>query len=212
LPSLEAVSTALASGVDCRESIGSFLPEILHQSPFVPHPLGFLRVSLGESAQGPLYLHCWPGHGGYLQSRDLRVHQHSVPLTSYLILGSILDVTYEWIDDSSGELQLLKQNRTADGPRMSKTNRAGSLAKVGARRISSGNAYSVSSDIFHESVVDWAEVVVTVCLFVGRSERHPLVVAPRNLLAAPDYAPTAVPMHEVADLRRRILAGLLASR
>lgn len=203
---LDAVSKAMLTGGDCRQPVQSLLNDRSGESRFIPHPLGFLRALLGESAQGLLYLHCWPSHDGYLQSRDLLVHQHSVPLTSYVIAGSILDITYDWLDEPEAPLQLFRQNRGAEGPRLTQSCRFGRLIEKSQRRICERQLYCISDTVFHQSVIDWSSLVATVCLFVGRSERYPLVVAPTSLKAPPVYSPGLVAEGDSRILYRRILA------
>ncbi len=209
---LELIGDGLVEGCFDPRFCDALIARLGNVSAVSTHPLGFLRWPLGACSRGLVYLHCWPGHNGYIQSPSLRIHQHSVAVTSFVIIGQLHDVAFDWIDDSAGDRRLLAQNRTGTGPRLLRTERIGGVVRRLDRFVQAGQHYTIPPDVFHETRIDWDTKVMTVAMFVGKSERPPLVAAPLFESGDREYQAVTIPLTMEEALRREACAGLLVRK
>lgn len=207
---VESIGRALFEARFDARVLDALIAEIAGDVVFEPHPLGFLRCRMGVCDYGIVYLHCWPGHDRYLQSQSLTIHQHSVTVVSYVIAGTIRDITYDWVENAMGSKRLLQQNRIPTGPRLASTVHVGDLVERQSRVIQAGQCYSIRQDRFHETIVDWKSNVATVAMFVGTSNRTPFAAAP--LLESNDrtYCPRALADGEAAAILSIVRSALLS--
>lgn len=208
-PSIEVVGEFVVGGGSRPKCVEALLACMSGAPAFAAHPLGFLRLALGNCSHGIVYLHVWPGHDRYLQSRDLAIHQHSVTVASYVILGSLKNVLFDWVENPSGRRRLLEQNRSQTGPRLIPTDRVGDVVMRQVRSVVAGQRYSVPQEHFHETVVDWGAMVVTAAVFIGTSARPPFVTAPLRESDARTYEVSGLPEGEVDSLLAIVRRTLL---
>jgi hypothetical protein len=166
------------------------------------HPLGFVHVSLLETAAGRLRLHLWPLEPFRPQQPAWTVHSHGWPLTSLVIHGQVHDERHAVTSASTGTHRLYETVYEHGSSLLAATSDTVDCWLESGKTWQAGEAYEILPAAFHASralapsaTVVWAGPTVSSPLVVGaidgprrvRYERHEL--APDELAAVLDSIP-----------------------
>jgi len=140
---------------DCncvRSSLRSYLLKYANKIIFKYHPLGFVSSILGSpSLNVNIRLHIW-NQIGSIQDFELQIHNHKFELCSYVLLGSITNITYDIQKekDALGRLYEIEYTDNASNMKQAKSNVK--IHELDRRTIIEGEFYSVLPGQFHQSI------------------------------------------------------------
>jgi hypothetical protein len=140
------------------------------------HPLGFLHVTLMDTADTSIRLHIWKPGERLVQEPAWLIHTHTFELTSMVLSGKLKNRVYSWTDDPiAGERRLYQTTYDDNSSSLIATDRVGKIQHESTSEISQGGQYTVPYGYFHQTEVVENQFTATIALtkkYLG----NPLVV------------------------------------
>jgi hypothetical protein len=166
------------------------------------HPLGFVHTQLESNDEYSVRLHIWPPGTRKAKSPDWQVHNHVFALTSRVLVGSVLNKTYDILDvDQRGAAKQLYEFKYSDaGSELLPMQRYVSVSCASTHRYEVGDIYNVPRGVFHESIVEGSQLVATLVKTDFSVAVAPLVLGELDLQGRRRYEYRRLPVDQ-ADLR-----------
>ena len=119
------------------------------------HPNKFYQAVVTLNNQ-PFRMHLFFKDQFHHESNTMTVHDHIFDLDSFVLSGAILNHEFDWIQDESGEYQLLHASigspNKADS-QLNSTSTFGRLCKLRSKKTTSGKFYSMKQGILHDLTI-----------------------------------------------------------
>lgn len=180
LPSLYEM---LNSGENA-DGIKVILKEYLKVSDLIngkKHPLGFYSFHLGQIDNDiNIRLHVWDNQGA-LQDTRLLIHNHIFNFKSLVLIGDIVNKTYNISKDNEGFGVLYKVSYSNNKSFLSKIDSGYSISLIDSVQVQSGEYYRVESTEFHESIKASNTLAATLLTTETVTRIEPLVYGQNDL-------------------------------
>lgn len=128
--------------------------EVLRRSPLSTapprlHPLNFVAMRISDEKGTSLRLHLWDQRFRFGQE-SFEIHDHSFDLDSYVVQGSVEQVTYEIEPDDDGDSDVFAVRYSPEGSSMLEpTSRGASLRTVGRTTFEVTDRYQLPHARLH---------------------------------------------------------------
>lgn len=109
----------------------------------VVHENGFIQLPLTEYIR----LHVWPDGVITRQKTHNPIHDHRFSFESSVLLGTLRHITYGWIEDAAGPMEVF----SVLGGKLVPTSRFGQADVTSAYMIPAGTSYFFAKGQLHES-------------------------------------------------------------
>ena len=148
------------------------------------HPYGFYIWKLPSiSPHYALRVHVWLPATRNRQVPDWPPHSHNSNLHSFVLAGKVSNLTWQWVNDPSGQNQLYDVGYEGPLSKLTRTNEIGRLEAKTEETFLPASDYLVPTGIFHASEVVQGLSSVTLVLLekettgvsqvVGETSGHP---------------------------------------
>lgn len=114
------------------------------------HPNGFLQLPLEstDKRNSNLQLHIWNNTLERRGAKQFEIHDHAFDIESYVVMGSLKDITYSVSENPSGEYMTFQSDGSGQ---MNSVNKKVSLNIKNDRTIKEGETYIIKKGDFHSS-------------------------------------------------------------
>ncbi len=175
----------------------------------ITHALGFLRLLLGRTVLGPIYLHFWKNYKNYLQSADLTIHRHAVAIECIVLTGIIQNANYDWIESPEGHQMLFEKRFDGSHGQLSPTLQTGNAIIRDEECLTAGQYYSIPLGQFHRSRALEAPPAMTIVQFLETEKSTAMIVAPREFQARQlSYASEKIDKRQTRALIDQAIAAI----
>jgi hypothetical protein len=149
------------------------------------NPLGFYTfyLFLAKDIPDRIRMHIWPHGRRVLQDEQLQIHNHRTPFRSWVVLGSLIDETFEVRRSESSTPNTLYKiiYQAFEDSVMQNTHIPVVCTRTGARHIAAGQDYVLDEQIYHHTEVSAESYTVTIFhAQPSATYPEPFVVGPRG--------------------------------
>ncbi|MCI2254225.1 hypothetical protein L2D08_07600 [Domibacillus sp. PGB-M46] len=142
------------------------------------HPLGFIHANLGHiDGIGTIRLHIWLPNKRKTQNPSFPIHDHVFTVNSHILSGSVTNRIYQIEEDlinSTHKLYTVKYDNNKSI--LQSLNQKINCQFISEESFTSGQYYSVNSNVFHSSEVNKNQFASTLVLTNNYINGEPKVV------------------------------------
>jgi hypothetical protein len=168
---------------------------------FQTHPLGFVQLKWSEGSV-PYRLNIWSAKLGRRKQPDWRIHNHMFAFESAILVGSLEERRFVEIEAGPPTHRAYEVAYGEASSHLTATSRLVSLSCVEIKRYFSGQRYSVSPGVCHDTISE-ADFSASLMKLGPALDRLPTVYGDINgPLVTPDYATEMLDSMQILNAMR----------